>query len=261
MRFWEWEREKEGALLHEQAAWLAPLRARVLRRAAIAHRTSVLDLGAGNGAVSSELARRAGGRVVAFDLAAAALRAGSFDTATNTAAPVCGSALALPFACGAFDLVFCQMVLLWVAPLAPALAEIARVLRGGGMLVAIEPDYGGMLEYPPAIATRDLWLAGLRHAGAEPLVGRRLPALLAAQGFAVQVDLLAHIEPPAAARFDLLRRLPLSRLERLRLWRAEQHDRRAAQRGPWARLVHLPLVVISATREPHRPKEHKEIRL
>lgn len=227
-----------AALLHQQAAWLAPLRSRLLRRVQVAQRQHILDLGAGYGSVTAELRTRGGGQVVALDLRAHALH--------SQPAAVCGTAPRLPFAAAAFDLVFCQFTLLWVAPLAAALAEIRRVLQPGGVLLAIEPDYGGMIEHPPAIATRSLWLAALRRAGANPLVARQLPALLAAQGLHLRVDLVPELLPPAPERFALLRGLPLTPTERFRLSQREYHAARLAA-SPWAQLAHLPLLCITAS--------------
>lgn len=233
----------QAELLRQQADWLAPARARLLRRVTIAHRRSVLDLGAGYGAVTAELVRRSSGRVIACDRALAALSAHEQDFAA--AQRVCSDALRLPFVAATFDLVFCQCVLLWVADPARAIAEIRRVLQPGGVFVALEPDYGGMIEHPPLIATRDLWLAALQRAGAQPYIGRMLPTLLAAQGFDVRVDLFPELHPPATARFDLLRALPLTRQERVRLQRIERCD--ATLSAAWSRIVHLPFLLITAT--------------
>ncbi len=233
-----------AALLQQQAAWLAPMRARVLRRAAIAQRRQVLDLGAGYGAVTEELKRRAGGPVCAFDIAAHALAAGA---ATSTALAVCADGAGLPFPDGAFDLVFCQCVLMWVPSLAPVVREVWRVLQPAGVFVVFEPDYGGMLEYPPEIATRHLWEAALRRAGANPHTGRMLPGLLSKQGFQVQVDLLPHLLPPSVARFDLLRDLPLTPAEQAELHAIEQQDA-ALSDVAWGRVVHLPFVVATGQR-------------
>jgi SAM-dependent methyltransferase len=233
-----------AALLQQQAAWLAPMRARVLRRAAIAQRQRVLDLGAGYGAVTEELTRRAGGAVYAFDIAAQALAA---HTAAGGSLAVCADGALLPFPDGAFDLVFCQCVLMWVPSLPLVVREIWRVLQPDGVVVALEPDYGGMLEHPPEIATRPLWEAALRRAGANPHTGRILPGVLADQGFTVQVDLLPHLVPPAAARFDFLRDLPLSPPEQAELHTIEQHDAALADTA-WGRVVHLPFVVATGRR-------------
>jgi arsenite methyltransferase len=229
-------------LLRHQAHWLAPARARLLRRVAIARRRSVLDLGAGRGAVTGELVRRCGGRVTALDYATNALReeAELFAGALR----VCGDATRLPFADSAFDLVFCQCALMWIVPAEAAVGEIRRVLQTGGVLVALEPDYGGMVEHPPAVATRNLWLAALTRTGADPLNGRKLPGLLETRGFDVRVDLLPELLPPELARFDLLRGLPLTEEEQKALRRSEEKD--AVMSSEWLKVVHLPFFLVTA---------------
>lgn len=260
-------------LLRAQAEWLGPARARLLRRAGIAHRRQVLDLGAGSGAVTGELVRRGGGAVTAVDLDLAALRGGGPQIPTaisearvggDASAPIlrtCANALRLPFADAAFDLVFCQCVLMWVAcdrvdrvpdgALQRVARELARVLAPGGALVALEPDYGGLIEQPPAIATRELWLAGLARAGADPCVGRRLPGVLEGAGLAVRVDLFPKLLPPAAERFDLLRGLLLTPEEQWRLDAAARADAALAGRDSWGRVGHLPFFLVTATRPDH----------
>lgn len=230
-------------MLAQQAEWLAPARGRLLRQVNIARRKRVLDLGAGYGAVTGELVRRAGGSVMALDRAVDALRA---DVAPfNGADRVGGDARRLPFADAVFDLVFTQLTLLWVTPAAQALDEIRRVLCPDGALVALEPDYGGMIEHPPEIAARDLWLSALEHAGADPYIGRKLPELLAARGFIVHVGLFDTLFAPAAARFDFLRDLPLSAAETLALEHIEEEA--LVRHSPWAQIAHLPFFLVTAT--------------
>jgi SAM-dependent methyltransferase len=216
-----------------------------LRRVAVARRRSVLDLGAGRGAVTGELVRRCGGRVTALDHAPNALREEKEPFAD--ALRVCADALRLPFTDGAFDLVFCQCALMWMAPATAAVGEIRRVLQKDGVLVALEPDYGGMVEHPPAIATRDLWLAALVRVGADPLIGRKLPGLLETHGFAVRVDLLPELLPPETARFELLRGLPLTDEEQTALRLIEEKEK--ALPGDWARVAHLPFFLVTATKQ------------
>ncbi len=48
--------------------------------------------------------------------------------------------------------------------------------------MAIEPDYGGMIEYPPEIAAKDIWINALTRAGADPFMGRKLPGMLRCAG-------------------------------------------------------------------------------
>lgn len=234
-----------GSLLERQANWLAPARAHILRRVHIARRCDILDLGAGLGAVTPELVRRGGRRVTALDISWEALHRGG--DAFAGAERVAGDAVRLPFAAESFDLVFSQLTLLWVSPLNAAVAEIERVLMPGGVLVALEPDYGGMIEFPRAVATRQLWISGLERAGADAQVARKLPGLFAECGFRVRVSLFNSLEPPDPARFTLLSGLPLTDEERRRLNQAENN---AAERSaPWSQVVHLPFFVIRAEKQ------------
>ena len=232
----------EAALLSQQARWLAPARGHLLRRVHIARRKRVLDLGSGTGSIMPELERRAGGSVIALDRSHAALATDPLRRSLRVA----GDAVRLPFPDGTFDLIVSQITLLWVTPLACAIAEIWRGLMPGGVLVALEPDYGGMMEHPPEIASRALWLAALERAGADPLIGRRLPGMLGAQGFDVQVGLFDTLGRADPARFSFLEGLPLTGEETAQL----RKIREAAQAldGPWAEVAHLPFFLIRATK-------------
>lgn len=227
-------------LLQQQAEWLAPARARLLRQAGIAHRQQILDLGAGFGVVTPELVRRGGGPVVALDREWKALQ--QLDTAVAAA----GDAHCLPFASATFDLVFCQCVLLWLADLKTAVTEIWRVLRPHGILIALEPDYGGMIEHPPDIASRELWISVLQRLGAHPYIGRTLPGLLSQAKFQVRVQLLDNLPPPDLHRFLFLRSLPLLPAEKNHLEQIEKAARQATE--AWQQITHLPFFLISATK-------------
>ena len=225
-------------LLSLQSQWLAPARSRLLRKAGIGRRRHVLDLGCGRGDVTAELARRCAGNVVGLDLC--------LDHVPNSpdVSLAVGDACRLPFADGAFDMVFCQFVFLW-SDAAYVADEAFRVLTPGGVLVAIEPDYGGMIEYPAELAVRDLWLDALTSAGANPIVGRTLPPLLHAAGFRVEVELLDRLAPPAAERFKYLEEMDLNTHVRQRLAAAERADREISAN---AKVAHLPLFLTTAFR-------------
>ncbi|MGA2059505.1 MAG: class I SAM-dependent methyltransferase [Thermoguttaceae bacterium] len=229
-------------LLRQQAEWLAPARARALRRAGIAKRRKVLDLACGFGAVTDELLRRSGGEVVALDCRQNAMV--SDPQSFAGASRVCGDALHLPFADGAFDLVFCQFTFLWINARS-AVKEIHRVLQPRGVLVAIEPDYGGMMEYPQEIATRDLWISALTRAGADPCIGRKLSSIMRQTDWKLEVDLLDRLMPPSPTRFELLEELPLINEEKTTLSRIKAAD---ATMAASAKVVHLPMFIIIGER-------------
>lgn len=223
--------------------WLAGPRGRLLRRAQIALRRRVLEIGCGHGNVTAELQRRsdaAGGLVIGLDKdAGPARRSGIF-----TGPLVQADATALPFPDRCFDLVLCQNALLWIADLDRSMAETARVLAPGGLLVAIEPDYGGMLEFPPEISLRDLWLDGLLAAGADPQVGRKLPGAAERVGLHVRVELQNIPCPPNSDGARLLMGLHLDPQSRRRV--ASVANQLDHTRGNWQAFVHVPYVLVEA---------------
>jgi len=186
--------------------------------------------------------------VVGLDHHFAALRSNDFNRSMTEVVPaafVCGESRGLPFANETFDLVFCQLALMWM-PLEQTVTEIARVTMAGGVVVAIEPDYGGMLEWPEGAGLKEIWISGLERAGADPLIGRKLPGAFARQGFEVRVETMPGIQPPALARFGLLRGLPLTPDEERRVDEVEK--RSGVNSSPWDSLVHLPFVMVIGTR-------------
>lgn len=172
-----------------QASWFYGVRSNLLRRVGIAGKQKVLELGCGTGAVTPELTRRCKGQVVALDV-----RAGPFALHPERfadAQQVVAAGEAMPFADGSFDLVFTQMLFLWVADPAPLVRETWRVLRPGcELIVAAEPDFGGRIEHPEAGQLGPRMGAALRALGADPCIARRMPGVLRQEGF--QVDAGVH---------------------------------------------------------------------
>jgi SAM-dependent methyltransferase len=91
----------------------------------------------------------------------------------------------LPFVTASFDIAFCHFVLLWLQRPAAALAEMRRVTRLGGAVLALaEPDYSQRVDAPAALATLGAaQTAALRAQGADPAAGGRLRSLFEQAGF------------------------------------------------------------------------------
>ncbi len=223
------------------ASWLAGPRSRALRRAAIGLRELVLEVGAGHCVITAELQRRARGSVIALDLSEQALAAGLPDGVSG----VCADCLRLPFADRTFDLVFFQSTLMWIPQLADALSEAARVLTPGGALVALEPDYGGMMEQP-AFGLRELWTDILTRAGANPLTGRKLPGLCEVAGLDVWVELVHLPHTADAGATSLFEGLPLTAEETRRVEEIAAAIQSDTTR--WGIFIHLPYFLIVATK-------------
>jgi SAM-dependent methyltransferase len=114
----------------------------------------VLDLGAGTG-VGSRAALAEGARVVAVDLAY-----GMLATARDARPPAAvGDAAALPFAPGSFDVVLAPFSLNHLPDPSAGIAESARAIRTGGVLLA--STYAADDDHPVKLAVD----AALREAG------------------------------------------------------------------------------------------------
>ena len=227
-------------LLKLQSDWLADARARILRNAEIAKRSRVLDLGSGYGFVIPELKRRAAGPVIALDVSLRALTSFFADTPV-----VCADSAYLPFPNRSFDLVFSQNVLMWTARTGETIREVSRILSKNGTWVLFEPDYGGMMEYPSELETRHLWIQALNRAGADPVIGRKLPALLSAAGFMLRVELLPRLFFPHPARFEFLAGLPLEKDEKEEL---QEIKKLSTEIVASQQVAHLPYYLIIADR-------------
>ena len=97
---------------------------------------SVLEIGPGLGTDHAQFAR-AGGKMVAIDLTSRHLELTRrrFELEKLATRPVRGDAEGLPFAAGAFDVVYSFGVLHHTPDTAGAVREIHRVLRPGGLAI------------------------------------------------------------------------------------------------------------------------------
>ena len=118
---------------------------------------AVLDLGAGTGHGTRALKRRyPTAVVVAVDIAPGMLvQARQQSRWLRRFERVRADAYALPFADGAFDLVFSNLMLQWCDDLDAVFAEIARVLKPGGLLLFSTFGPGTLAELREAWAAVD----------------------------------------------------------------------------------------------------------
>lgn len=161
--------------LDSQAERTAEIRRPLYERIGLADTRRILDVGCGSGAVTQDLTALTEGDVIALDVDAG-MAGRSRRALGSDAAVVCADGHRLPFADGTFDVAVCNLTLMWCRDPAGLVAEMARVIRPGGtVLASMEPDYGGKVHHPenPLI---DLVFKGegIRRRGGDPHAGRRL---------------------------------------------------------------------------------------
>jgi ubiquinone/menaquinone biosynthesis C-methylase UbiE len=186
----------------QQARWTEPLRAHLFSRPPIRRAQRILEVGCGTGAVSSAVAREIpSAKVAGLDIDIPRLGfARSHDPAS---AYVAGDGVRLPFPPGAFDLVLCHYLLLWIPSPVEALREMTRVARPGGWVIALaEPDHSARIDYPsPLEELGAAQTAALTRQGADPALGRRLAELFADAGLIVEeTGILGSQDMPAEQR-------------------------------------------------------------
>lgn len=102
----------------------------------------ILDVASGTAGVAIELAKRTGGTVVGVDLTEQMLRQGAVNVAASEVAGrillVGGQAERLPFGDATFDGLAFSYLLRYVADPQATLAELARVVKPGGVMASLE---------------------------------------------------------------------------------------------------------------------------
>ena len=184
--------------------WTRGARNRLLRLADLPRRKDILEIGCGWGLLSEELASRvADAHIVAVDREPAAIEHVSARSPDNVTA-VLADVHALPSGLGPFDMIVSHFAFLWFRDPAAVVGECCRVLRDDGVILAVEPDYGGLMEHPD-VGRRRRWIDELSAQRADPFIGRKLPSLLRRYGLQVQVlfcDRYVPYDPRADSFLD-----------------------------------------------------------
>jgi SAM-dependent methyltransferase len=172
----------------------------------------LLDVGCGSGGDVRALAHRVAprGRVIGVDISEAMIREARKEDALRCMDYRVADAHALPFSDGSFDAARVERVLQHVEDTDNALAEMVRVVRPGGIVVASEPDWGTLaIDAADGRATARVVRALCDNHIRNAWVGRELPGrfvrlglqaievhpvTLALRSFAVAADLFGLTE-------------------------------------------------------------------
>lgn len=154
-----------------------------------------LDVGCGPAFLACELGHEVGptGRIVGVDQSPEMLEAARARIAREGLVDRVevrpGDATRLDFPSASFDLLTATQVYLYVADVAGALAEAARVLRPGGRLAIVDTDWDSCVWLTEDRERHRRVMEGRLSVFAQPHLPPRLPGLLAHAGLQ-----LAHAE-------------------------------------------------------------------
>lgn len=152
----------------------------------------ILDVGCGPGMVTRDIAHLTKGKVIAIDDSEDMIKVAKdvLKAYKNVELRV-GNAENLPFDKNMFDIVTCNLVLMWADDPQKVVNEMARVTKPGGkVLASLEPDYGGKLHWPENPKVDPIFAGkAIRARGGDPHIGRKLRLLFVRAGLETKVGI------------------------------------------------------------------------
>lgn len=157
----------------QQAKWTEDLRNYIFNKIEINDSSRMLEIGCGTGAILKDIPFP----VYALDIQLGSLQQAKANAPTSPL--TCGDAHFLPYENQSFDISFCHFLFLWLNNPETALAEMMRVTRPNGHIVAFaEPDYSQRLDIPDTLAELGVWQRdALKAQGADTAMGAKLAEL------------------------------------------------------------------------------------
>jgi len=152
----------------------------------------VLDVGCGSGVVTRDIAHLTKGKVIAIDDSKEMIKvAKNVLKMYNNIEFRVGNAEKLPFKDNMFDIVTCNLVLMWATDPQKVVSEMTRVTKPGGIVLAtLEPDYGGKLHWPENQKVDPIFSGkAIKSKGGDPHIGRKLRALFVRAGLITKVGI------------------------------------------------------------------------
>lgn len=152
----------------------------------------ILDVGCGSGIVTRDIVRLTKGKVIGIDGSNDMIEVAEkvLKDYKNVELWVSG-AEELPFDDNTFDVVTCNLLLMWADNPQIVVNEMARVTKPGGkVLVSLEPDYGGKLHWPEHPKVDPIFAGkAIKDRGGDPHIGRKLRLLFVRAGLETKVGI------------------------------------------------------------------------
>lgn len=152
----------------------------------------ILDVGCGSGFVTRDIARLTKGAVIAIDGSDSLLTVAQRILANYINITLCkADAQQLCFADNTFDLVTCNLLLMWTDDPQTVVNEMTRVTKPTGKILAsLEPDYGGKIHWPENQKVDPLFAGeAIRKKGGDPHIGRKLRSLFITAGLDTMIGI------------------------------------------------------------------------
>ena len=187
----------EGAARRLETTYMAPdivkQRAVTLKLLALSAGETVVDIGSGPGFLCDTIAAQVGptGKVIGIDISPAMVEAASKHKTHAWLSYRQGDATAVDLPDGCADVAVSTQVLEYVADVDRATAEMYRIAKPGGRVLAMATDWGGTIWHSSDPARMAVMLRAWEAHCADPRLPRVLAPKLAANGFKVG-DVVAH---------------------------------------------------------------------
>ena len=152
----------------------------------------ILDVGCGPGMVTRDIAHLTKGKVIAIDDSKDMIKvAKEILKMYKNVELRTGNAEKLPFDDNMFDVVTCNLLLMWADDPQKVVKEMARVTKPSGIVLAsLEPDYGGKLHWPENPKVDPIFAGeAIRTRGGDPHIGRKLRLLFVRAGLETTVGI------------------------------------------------------------------------
>jgi SAM-dependent methyltransferase len=165
-----------------QAQWTAENRRRLFLSANIHRASHVLEVGSGTSVILHDIAETGSVKTFGIDIDSEVVHfSQSIDPKSRY---VVGDGMCLPYRNGTFDATICHFLLMWVSNPLTVLREMSRVVKYGGVVLALaEPDYGGRIDFPETLQQfGQLQAKALEAQGADTQMGRKLRMLFTRTG-------------------------------------------------------------------------------
>ncbi len=152
----------------------------------------ILDVGCGSGMVTRDIAHLTKGKVIAVDGSSQMIEVAkevlsNYDNVELKKE----NAEKLSFNDNTFDIVTCNLFLMWADNPQKVVNEMMRVTKSGGIVLAsLEPDYGGKLHYPENPRVDPIFAGeAIKKRGGDPHIGRKLRLLFVRAGLKTQAGI------------------------------------------------------------------------